>query len=1018
MKSKLTLIFTLFAMMSITFSFAQEKTISGNVTDQNGLPLPGVSVVVVGTGTGTQTDFDGNYSINANTGAVLRFSYVGQKTVNRTVGSQSTIDIQMEDDAEVLDEVVVVAYGSQSKDKIVQNVSIVDEEALENLVVTSPDQLLQGQAAGVNVVNSSGLLGTPTNIQVRGVNTINSGSQPLFVIDGVVLTDNSNGFLSGANNGRSANPFSFINPGDIESLVVLKDAGATALYGTRGANGVILITTKKGKRGQDATVTINNWVQFTETNDLPEVLNVDEYRQFRTDIANIQDGTNLQPQDLGLGAIGDPGSDFVDLVSRTGFTQHTDISVRGGTENSSYFLSGSFEDAESFAIGNDLTRWAFRVNLDTQATKWLRLGTNVGITNTVLNTIGTENNTFAPFTSALLTNPTFLPRDDQGNFVRSPSFIPNIVAVAELNTNETDNTRIIGSVFGEVSLTPNLKFKSEFGVDRQTIGVRLRRADINFAGGDANFRAVTDDLFRVTNSLNYTNKFGKHSVNALVLQEFEDRRRRQTQVDGVGFLADALTNVGSSTTQTVSTTVGGTPSRTGSVITGYLSRISYDYDDRYLLELSGRFDRSSRLDLSNNTGTFWSVAGGWTLSNEKFLEDVGFINFLSLRGSVGTSGNDRLIDFTSIDRGNFQALGLFGTGQFGGLPAVNVTQAASTNLGFEQTRTIDVGIRSSFFNNRLGLNVSYFKRNTTDLLFNVPVPEQTGEVDQPVNAGELENSGWEFEVTADIIRSKDFNWNLRFNLNTLDNEVISIESNEIDDQGRRFTDTGGGGVSRLREGSPLSNFFLVRAVGVNAQTGDFEWLDIDGNVTTTPDLNGDRVDVGKALPDFSGGFTHTLNYKNFDLSAAFNYSVGNDILVDGLRFIDGFDAIGGTINVRRQNLNFWRQPGDQAFLPSPASPTANNANQRSTAQLFAGDYLRLKNLTVGYTLPASILDKLDFFSSVRFYGTATNLWTIKGDDLDGIDPENNDSGSPLALGQSFFTAPQAITYLFGLNLQF
>lgn len=1007
-----------FLLLCINFSFGQEKTISGNVTDQNGLPLPGVSVVVVGTSSGTQTDFDGNYSISANVGQVLRFSYLGQRTVNMTVGASSAINVQMEEDAEALEEVVVVAYGTQSKDKIVQNVSIVGEEALENLVVTSPDQLLRGQAAGVNVVNTSGLLGTPTNIQIRGVNTINGGSQPLFVIDGVVLTDNSNGFLQGANNNRSANPFSFINPGDIESLTVLKDAGATALYGTRGANGVVLITTKKGKRGQDATVTINNFVQFTDIIDLPEVLTADEYRQFRTDVANIQDGTSLQPQDLGLGAIGDPGSDFVDLIGRTGFSQHTDISVRGGTENSSYFISGSFDDQESFAIGNDLTRWAFRLNLDTQATNWLRVGTNVGITNTVLNTIGTENNTFAPFTSALLTNPTFIPRDDQGNFVRSPNFIPNIEAVARLNTNETDNTRIIGSIFGEISLTPNLKFKSEFGVDRQTIGVRLRRADITFAGGDANFRAVTDDLYRVTNSLNYTNKFGKHSVSGLLLQEFEDRRRRQTQVDGVGFLSDGLTNVGSATTQTVSTTVGGTPTRTGSVITGYLSRISYDYDDKYLLELSGRFDRSSRLGDDNNTGTFWSVAGGWTLSNEKFMENVGWINFLSLRGSIGTAGNDRLIDNLSINRGNFLPLGLFGTGQFGGLAATNVNQPANPNLGFEETRTIDVGLRSSFFNNRVDFNVSYFKRNTTDLLFNVPIPEQTGDLDQSLNSGELENSGWEFELAADIIRSKDFNWNLRFNLNTLDNEVIAIESNEIDDQGRRFTDVGGGGVSRLREGSPLSNFFLVRAVGVNAQTGDFEWLDIDGNVTTTPNLNTDRVDVGKALPDFAGGFTHTINYKNLDLTAAFNYSVGNDIFVDGLRFIDGFDAIGGTINVRRQNLNFWRQPGDQAFLPSPASATANNANQLSTAQLFSGDYLRLNNLTVGYTLPNSIMDRLDFFSSVRFYGTATNLWTLKGDDLDGIDPENNDSGSPLALGQSFFTAPQARTFLIGLNVQF
>ena len=1001
MRSKFTWMLTLCLAFVFQFSFAQEKTVTGNVTDQDGLPLPGVSIVVKGTTKGTQSDFDGNYSIGVSSGQILVFSYVGQKTTERTVGAANVINVQMEPDAQALEEVVVVAYGSQSNEKIVQNVSVVSEEAIENLVVSSPDQLLQGQAAGVNLTNTSGLLGGNVNIQVRGVNTINAGSQPLFVIDGVVITDNANTFQNGG--AAASNPFTFLNPGDIESLTVLKDAGATALYGTRGANGVILITTKKGRRNTDAVVTLNNFVQFTEVNDLFEVLTADEYRQFRTDVFNIQNGTNNLPQDLGLGAIGDGGTDFVDEISRTGFTQHTDISIRGGSEKTSYFVSGTYEDNESFAIGNDLQRFAFRVNLDNQAKKWLRIGTNVGITNTVLNTIGRENNTFAPFTSALLTNPTFIPRDAQGNFVRSPNFIPNIVAVAELNDNINDATRITGSAFAELTILPELKFKTEFGVDRITSETVLRNADIVTAGGSATNLSITDNLYRVTNSLTYNKTFGeKNNVSALVLQEFEERRRRTTQVAGTGFLTDDLQNVGSATTQTVTAA-----SRSGSIISGYLGRVSYDYDGRYLIELTGRVDGSSRLGSANRFGRFWSIAGGWTISKEKFFENVNWVNFLSLRGSIGTAGNDRL--------GNFPSLALFGTGQFGGIPTANVISPESSNLGFEETRTIDVGIRSSLFNNRLNLNVSYFRRNTTNLLFNVPLPNQTGTGSVSQNAGEIQNSGWEFELSSTNIRTKDFEWTTSLNLTTLDNELIDIIGTATDAQGREIIDNG---PQRAIEGESLSNFFLVRFNGINSQTGDAEWLDINGNVTTTPNFDTDRVVAGNALPDFSGGFTNTFRYKNFDLSTVFNFSVGNQILVDGLRFIDGIDAIGGTINVRRENLNFWRNPGDNAFAPSPASATANNFNQRSTAQLFDGDYLRLKNITVGYTLPQDFVQRTNLISSVRIYATATNLWTIKGDDLDGIDPENNDSNNPLGLGESFFTAPQAITYLIGLNVQF
>lgn len=1000
MKQKVKWILTPLLALIMTFSYAQEKAVSGRVTDQAGIPLPGVSVVIVGTTKGTQTDFDGNYTINVAAGKQLRFSYIGQNTVTKLVGSANVLNVQMQEDAEALEEVVVVGYGSQRNEKIVQNVSVVGEKALENLVVTSPDQLLQGQAAGVNLTNTSGLLGANVNVQVRGINTINAGSGPLFVVDGVVITDNNNTFNQGGNVG--SNPLTFLNPTDIESLTVLKDAGATAIYGTRGANGVVLITTKKGRLNSDATVSVNNFVQATQVNDLFQGLSPDEYRQFRTDVFNIRNDDSISPTDLGLGPIGGPGTDFVDEISRTGFTKNVDVSVRGGSDKTTYFVSGTFQDAESFAIGNDLTRASVRVNLETQANKWLKIGTNIGITNTVLNTIGRENNTFAPFTSAFLTNPTFVPRDADGNFVRSPNFIPNIAAVARQNTDKTEGTRTIGSIFGEISLAPGLKFRSEFGVDRLVSESSLRSTEIVSAGGNADFFGVTDNLYRVTNAFTYTNTFAeKHNLSALVLQEYEERQRRTTQIDGVGFLTDSQLNVGAATTQTV---LGS--NRAGSAIQGFLGRISYDYDSRYLLEVTGRTDKSSRLGVDNNTGQFYSVAAGWTVSNENFF-NVDFVDFLTFRGSIGTAGNDRL--------GNFPALALFGADQFGGLPAANVISPSNTNLGFERTQTLDLGFRSSFFDNRVNLNVSYYKRNTTDLLFEVPLPPQSGSLDVNLNAGELQNSGWEFELSTTNFRSKDFEWNTSINFATLDNELIEIVSNEVDADGRKFIETG---AQRAIEGESLSTFWLVRYNGVNAQTGDAEWLDADGNVTTTPNFDTDRVAAGSAIPDLTGGFTNTFRYKNFDFSTVFNFSVGNKILVDGLRFIDGIDAIGGTINVRRQNLDFWRNPGDVAFAPSPASATANNFNQRSTAQMLDGDYLRLKNITLGYSLPSSFLEKTNFLSRVRFYATATNLWTIKADDLDGIDPENNDSNNPLSLGQSFFTAPQAISYLLGLNVQF
>ncbi len=999
------------ALMLFLICFAsaqsQEKTITGTVTDQDGLALPGVNIVVLETTNGTQTDFDGNYSIVANEGQVLLFTYIGQTDVRRTIGPQNVINVQMQEDAQALEEVVVVGYGNQEERKIIQNVGIVKEEAIENLQVVSADQLLQGQSAGTQIVNASGVLGSAAVIRVRGVNSINSGSQPLIVIDGVPITDTEGNTLNrGGNTG--INPLSYVNPNDIESLTVLKDAGATSIYGSRGANGVILINTKKGRRNSKATMTLDVSTQFSQSTDVPDILTADEFRQFKSEVATIQNGgTLVSPEDLGLGAIGSGGTDWLGGVQRTGISQNYNLGIRGGGEKTSFFFGLDFQDSQGFIIGNDQQRAGARINIDTDITDWMKAGMNLGVTNNRLNRVGIENNINAPFTTAFLQSPVVPAFDADGNFVQSGSFIPNIFARVALNTDELKTFRVIGNAFTEISPIPELTWRSEFGVDKLSLEEFIRNAEFNSPGGFAQQIFANEDRWLTNQTLNYTDTFGEdHSLTVLLGLNYEETLRTRSNVSSTGFLTDDLRNLGSGSTPTV---LNG--DRFPSRLFGLFSRLSYDYKGKYLVEGSVRRDGSSRFGANNRFGYFWSAAAGWTLSEEPFIRDLNFFDFLALRASIGTVGNDRL--------GTFPSLGLFNAGPIGdynGESGVIPNQPENPDLKWEESKTIDVGLKSTFLNGRITFNASYFKKTTSDLLLNQVLPPQTGFATISRNIGEMENAGWEFELNTVNVRSENFQWRTSLNLTTIDNKVLKLnEDAATDPQGRRIID---GAIQRAIEGGSLNNFYLIRYVGVNPQTGDAEWLDADGNITLNPGSD-DRVVTGSPLPDFSGGMTNTFNYKNFDLSVLVNYSYGNDVVIDGLRFADGNDAIGGIVNIRRQNLNFWRQPGDNAFLPSPTSSTFNLFNQRSSLQQLDASYLRVKNVTLGYNLPQEALDRLGgLFTGIRIYLTGTNLFTLKKDEMEGIDPEVTDDIDPLFQGESFFTAPQAKLYSFGARLQF
>ncbi|MDT7828178.1 TonB-dependent receptor [Pricia sp. S334] len=977
-------------MLCVGFTYAQEKTVTGKVTDQNELPLPGVSVVVTGTTTGTQTDFDGNYSIDVEEGQTLRFSYIGQATVERTVGEDDTINVQMQEDTQALEEVVVIAYGQQSREKLVQSVSTVSNENIRDIPAVSPQELLQGQASGVQVVNSSGILGAAPVIKIRGVASISSGGRPLFVVDGVPLNDQ---VVTEAQGGQGLNPLADINPNDIESFSVLKDAAATAVYGSRGSNGVVLITTKSGRKNQDTKVTLELNTSWSKSTDVFEMMNADQFRNYL-----VENGTGAAVTDFPQGSF-----DWPSNVVRTGLSSDLNVGVTGGSEKTTFFLGLTHKDQQGFIIGNNLNRLSGRFNLAHDVSDKMRVGVNLGVSETRNDRVGAENSTFAPMTSAFLQQPWVEPFDENGDYVNT-GFIANVIAIEDLDITDANSFRTTGNIYGEFDIVDNLTFRTDFGIDRVTLEEFSRSFEINSPDGFAEDIVNQQNKYIFTNTLNYNKTFaGVHDLSAVAGMSYEQTEVRNIEVDATGFLSDQQIN-------TISASTPGTTNNevTGSRLVGYFGRANYSFDNRYILEGSVRRDGSSRFGANNKYGTFWAVGGAWLLSSEAFMENADWINTLKIRGNYGTSGNDRIGDFAALERFEGDVVS-----NYNGASGLRQLGAGNPDLQWERSESYDIGFEAAFMENRVRLNVDYYNKKTTDLILEVPIPQTNGGLNFIIdNVGEMENRGFDVDLSADIIRGEDFSWTSSLNVGINKNEVLSLPGANLDDQGRRFISATT--VQRAVEGSSVNSFYLVRYKGVDPQTGDAEWLDIDGNPTTTP-TSADRVLAGDANPDFVGGFRNSLRYKDFDLNFFFNFSYGNDIYVSGLRFTDNPAS---TFNNRTALLDVWRNPGDNAYVPSFDSPTFDTFAQRSTLQLRDGSFARLKNITLGYTIPARYADQFGIIKGVRLYATANNVFTIKADDLEGIDPEVTDSIDNGRQGETFFTAPQSRTYLLGLRLTF
>lgn len=983
-------------MLVVQLSFAQEKTISGTIIDNTGLPANGVSIQIKNTTKGTQSDFDGKYSLLVNVGDVIVYSYVGLKTVERTVGSSNIIDITMEEDTSVLNEVVVIGYGTQNRRKITDNIVSANSSDIEGVPSPSVFNSLAGKLTGVQVAQTNGKVEAGLNFRIRGLGSIGAGNNPLFVLDGVIL---ANPNLS--SNGAPTNPLITLSPSEIESIDILKDASAAAIYGSRGANGVVIITTKRGRDG-NAKFSVNISNGFSDPANERDWLNSAQYVELFTEAA-LNSGFSQAFIDGQFDALAggtldlSVDTDWQDLAFQDGHTRDADFSVTGGNSKTSYFFSGAYNDTDGIILGNELERVSARTNVSHQFSDKFKTGMNISYSRVKNSRIANDNSFVTPL-QAIAQVPISRPFNDDGT-ANANTLYANHLLQAQ-NANFTVRIRrVTGKVFGEYQFIPSLKFTTDFSYDLFT------QQEDQFTGRLAPFQSTDGQAFAsnanvenivYSNYFTYDQTFNDiHDVNIVVGTEFQKSQTRTTSVTGTNFPTDDLQTINSAAMITA-----GTGFETESAFVSYFARGTYSYDDKYLFKASVRRDGSSRFGINNRFGTFSAFSAGWILSEEDFLSNHKIIDFLKLRASWGQAGNAEI--------GNFASRSLFGGTSFNNRPGLRPTQAGNGELTWESSDQLDVAVEFGLFNSRLSGDIAYYVKDTDGLLFSVPLSPsagaQSGLID---NIGQLQNKGIEISLRSRNIETDNFTWTTDFNLGQIDNEVKELPNGDDIIAGRNI----------LREGETRNAFFLLEFAGVDPANGDALFVrnttNPDGSIdrsTTNNSNDAERVIAGNPFAEWIGGLTNSFRYKDWDFSFTFQGEWGADIYNGGGRFqsasADFFD------NQSADQLRRWRQPGDITDVPQ-ARLFGANGTANSTRYLEDGDFIRLRNITLGYTLPSKITSDLGL-SSLRIYASAFNLLTIT--DYEGYDPESrSDAGG---IGQVFYSAPAARTISIGANFNF
>ncbi|PKG51158.1 MULTISPECIES: SusC/RagA family TonB-linked outer membrane protein [Olleya] len=1023
MKTKFSGILTLFLAFVVQITFAQDKTVSGVVSDENGIPLTSATVLVIGTSNGTSTDFDGNYSIKTKVGDKLQFSYVGYGNKEVTVGGANTINMTLAPD-NALDEVVITGFGSKKRDQLTSAVTTLSADDITKLSPsTSIDNMLQGVAPGVQVVAGNGKPGQTAFVRIRGVGSINASSAPLYVIDGVIAPD-----------------LNSVNPGDIETMSILKDAATSSLYGSRAANGVVIIKTKTGNRNRDARVSISSRVGYGQRiADNFEMMNAAQKIQYERELSALGIGnaaalpgaqvSTQEEYDFLIAR----DTDWEDELLRNSYIQNNSISIDGGTEKSSYFVS--FAHDRNTGIIQSISgfeRLSGRLNLNVQAKDWLQVSTNVSVTGTTSDEPRDRNNVQNPFRAMYDYNPyetKFLLDDDNnqvldgaGNPIFNPTRAGFPISEALINNPEQDNTLfIIGGITAVANLSD--KWTNTFKVGATNTSYRresfIKPGSVldGFVGDADNPGIKTDngsnelDL-TVTNLLNYSTTIGdKHNVSLTGLFEFNKRTFRNYSLSSAGFSNDFQSVQAVATLPTAASTNLFTRS-----LLGYGGFLDYDYDGKYLATASVRRDGSSTFGIDNRYGVFWSGSLAWNLSKENFLADSDIVDDLKLRASAGTSGNSNgLASYASVATLDF--------GSLNGASTAIPTDNGNSDLGFEKNYIWGVGVEFAGFDRRIRGVIDYYERTTSDLLLNAPLSSLGGEPDGSIfsNIGEMTNKGLELELSADIIRAEDFGdftLTVGGNIAFLDNEVTKLVSSSTDPNGADILLTTNGDNNIIRVGEEIYTYYLVRYAGVNPANGEPLFYDIDGNITNQYNADDAVALEGKSpIAKFDGGANLNMTYKGFDFTADLYYKVGNYVQ----NYLEGNMLSNGTgvdSNQRVDAFNYWKNPGDTNVLPSPLF--GNEAGNTSDRLLQKGDYVRLRNLTIGYTLPSKFTETLNI-SSLRLFLQGQNLWTyaphFNGDPEVGIGSGETDTSVNFG-NYNLYSYPQTQSLQMGVELKF
>ncbi|WP_422083597.1 SusC/RagA family TonB-linked outer membrane protein [Ulvibacterium sp.] len=1021
-----------FFCILLSFGTYAQDSVTGTVTAEDGVPLPGVNIVQKGTNNGVVADFDGNYEIKLISGAqTLVFSYLGYSQKEVSVSGQSVINVVLTEDAENLDEVVVVGYGTQRRADLVGSVGSVKAEDIAVTPVPTFDLALQGRTAGLQITNTSAEPGGEVTIRIRGNNSVLGDNQPLVVIDGYPMPDGSE--ASAANSGQgnltSSNLLSYLNPTEIESVEILKDASATAIYGSRGANGVIMVTTKKGNYQQATQINFTAETGFSEISDFPPVLDGPTYATWRNEIAERQGIDPLFDGDERPLPENASTTDWLDRVTRTGITRRYQLTVSGGGNKSRYYLSANYLKNGGILKFTDFTRGNIRLNIDNKLTDRLSVSTSLNYVRT-LNRRGNEGtgaiiNAGAVF-SAYKNAPTASPGDplDEGDGTTN-FFVDPLVELRD-RKDETQNENMILSILSKYNIADGLDFNLTTGTttldsEREVYFPRTTRLG-SLWNGRAIYNTSNSRNYLIESYLTYNKTFNAHNIGATAGYSWQTDVQKRLEALVTEFPVDILQtdNVGLGLNPFIPTS-----SKIKRTIASYYARFNYNYDQRYYLSLTGRADGSSVFAENKKWAYFPSIGAGWTISNESFLKDSNALSNLKLRASWGITGSQSIQPLQSLTLlGTANAV--YGDVLYSGLAPVRL---GNPDLEWEKTSQLNVGVDFGFLKDRFFASVDYYEKTTDDLLLNFPLPTSAGFGFVTANAGSIENKGFEVVVGGYIANSKNFKWNTNFNWSNNQTTVLSLGEGDADIFGPGpATNIVNQPSNVMRVGEQFSALFGYKVTGI-LQESDF---DSDGNplvpvlgvsfpgIYKYEDVNGDgtingedRTIIGNPNPDYIFGWNNDFQYKNFTLSVFIQGAVGNDLMnINNLFLSSG-----------RSNNNAFQDWYDNRWTPD--NPTnnpryidgsrgteLNQFLQPNSSIVEDGSYIRLKNVSLGYNIPTKNILGIN---SARVYVTATNLITIT--DYTGFDPEVNiRGGNNLAQGIDFASYPRAQTYTLGINI--